>query len=315
MNEWYYADGSHQRQGPVDDEALAALQSLGHIGADTLVWHEGMAEWQRLGSVAAAPLAGARVGDDTAVDDATAAATPAMLETTSSGIAAAHVPGPPSPYAAPAAPLIHTSGVVTGNEIVYAGFWKRVAAYMIDGIIVGIAGGIVGAVIGGVMGVGFGLNGGLGSGGMVAIQSVSQVIALAMAATFFAMFHASRAQATPGKMAVGIKVARPDGSAITVARGVGRYFALFVSSITLGIGFIMAGFTERKQALHDLMCDTLVVDKWAFTTFPERQRRELGAVTIVILVIGGLLFLVALAAIGVVLATVGGALFNKGGVF
>jgi hypothetical protein len=59
----------------------------------------------------------------------------------------------------------------------------------------------------------------------------------------------------------------------------------------------MAGFTERKRALHDMMCDTLVVDKWAFTSHPEWQRKELGAVTITILVLGGLLLVVGVLAI------------------
>ena len=50
----------------------------------------------------------------------------------------------------------------------------------------------------------------------------------------------------------------------------------------------MVALTERKQALHDMLCDTLVVDKWAFTAHPERQRDELGVVTIVILCLAGL---------------------------
>ncbi len=90
-------------------------------------------------------------------------------------------------------------------------------------------------------------------------------------------------------MAVGIKVVRSDGERITFLRGVGRYFGFILSSLTLFIGFIMAAFTERKQALHDMLCDTLVVDKWAFTENAEFQERGLGTVTIVILVISGIL--------------------------
>ena len=89
----------------------------------------------------------------------------------------------------------------------------------------------------------------------------------------------------------GIKVVRSDGSRISVARGVGRYFATFLSTLILGIGFLMAAFTERKQALHDMVCDTLVVDKWAFTAHPEWQKRELGTVTVVILALFGVLML------------------------
>jgi uncharacterized RDD family membrane protein YckC len=108
---------------------------------------------------------------------------------------------------------------------------------------------------------------------------------------YYAAFHASSRQATLGKMAVGIKVVRTDGTRISLARGVGRFFATILSTLIIGIGFLMAGFTERKQALHDMICDTLVVDKWAYTAHPEWQKRELGTVTVVILAIFGVLML------------------------
>ena len=43
--------------------------------------------------------------------------------------------------------------------------------------------------------------------------------------------------------------------------------------VTLYIGFLMAAFTGKKQALHDLVAGTFVVDRWAYTEFPERQQR------------------------------------------
>ena len=89
-------------------------------------------------------------------------------------------------------------------------------------------------------------------------------------------------------MAVGIKLVRGDGERVSFWRAFGRLFATILSSLILMIGYLMAGFTERKQALHDMVCDTLVVDKWAYTDHPEWQREELGTVTIVILVLAGL---------------------------
>lgn len=81
--------------------------------------------------------------------------------------------------------------------------------------------------------------------------------------------------------------------------------------VTCGLGVLISGlmvaFTERKQALHDMICDTLVVDKWAFTAFPERQRDELGVVTIVILVLAALMILGSLAIYGFM-----GAMMMKG---
>ena len=121
-------------------------------------------------------------------------------------------------------------------------------------------------------------------------------------AAYYAWFHASHSMATPGKMAVGIKVVRLSGERISLARGIGRYFATILSGLILGIGFLMAAFTDRKQALHDMICDTLVVDKWAFTATPDLQRRELGTVTVVVLAIFGVLLALAvlffMAAVG-----------------
>jgi type IV pilus assembly protein PilA len=78
---------------------------------------------------------------------------------------------------------------------------------------------------------------------------------------YFAGFHSSAKQATPGKMAFGVKVSDLAGARIGVIRGIGRYFALWLSTLTLGIGCLMAGeFTQKKQALHDMIAGTLVVN-------------------------------------------------------
>ncbi|TZF84255.1 RDD family protein, partial [Cognatilysobacter lacus] len=198
-----------------------------------------------------------------------------------------------SPYAAPNAALGGAAMAVMGGEVVYAGFWKRVAAYTIDGFVVGIPGFLLQMLIAGVM---FGGMAALSSNRSEAVGTVAGVIGvlvmylapLALAATYFGVMHASSHQATLGKMAVGIKVTDEAGEPISFWRGFGRYFGLILSSIPIGIGLIMAGFTDRKRALHDMICSTLVVDRWAFTAHPERQRRELGAVTIVILCLVGL---------------------------
>ena len=81
------------------------------------------------------------------------------------------------------------------------------------------------------------------------------------------------------------------------------------SSLILGIGYIMAAFTDRKRALHDMLAGTLVVDRWAFTSQPERQRHELGTVTIVVLVLSAVLIVVYFAVFAVLigsLAAMGG---------
>jgi len=129
----------------------------------------------------------------------------------------------------------------------------------------------------------------------VTAQLVSGLAGLVISLAYYGWFHASRGGATLGKMAIGIKVVRGNGERLTLGRSIGRYFATILSSLTLMIGYLMAAFTDRKQALHDLICDTVVVDRWAFSDQPHLQRHELGTVTVVVLVIGGLLMLAGFA--------------------
>lgn len=281
MTDWYYSDYERNRHGPVSANDLAQLHANGQLEPDTLVWREGLAQWQPWRSVA-----------DEVLGDATRSAA-ASASYASPEYASASPAETRSPYAPPSAPLLRAGGVHRNHEVVYAGFWKRVAAYIIDAVILGVVGAITGAMIGGIMGV--------GGSNTLAIQAVVQLFSVAIGACYYAFFHASAHQATPGKMAIGIKVVRGDGQGISFLRGIGRYFAYIVSGLVLLIGLAMAGFTERKRALHDMMCDTLVVDKWAFTDQPEAQRQEMGGVAITVLVLGGLLFfgIMALAIAGI----------------
>ena len=123
------------------------------------------------------------------------------------------------------------------------------------------------------------------------------VVSIGIPLLYFSWMHSSTHQASLGKMAVGIKVVRTNGERISFWRAFGRYWGMVLSALILLIGYLMAGFTERKRALHDMMCDTVVVDKWACTAQPELQRRELGTVTIIVLVLFGLLLAVGLLAI------------------
>ena len=289
MSNWYYADADRQRQGPLSAEELTLRFHQGKLRLDTLVWRDGLGEWQPLREFTSELALHQAPAETfyTPVDPSVAAAPPI---TPASPLA-------DSPYAPPTATLVGSHTAVLGGEVVYAGFWKRVAANIIDSFIVGIVGGIIGAIIGGVLGAAMGMNGGLGGGGFIAIQLITNLVSITITAGYYAWFHSSANQATLGKLAIGIKVVRSDGEAIGFGRGVGRYFAFLLSSLILGIGLLMAAFTERKQGLHDMLCDTLVVDKWAFTAHPELQRRELGTVTIIVLVLFGLLLVVGLLAV------------------
>jgi uncharacterized RDD family membrane protein YckC len=77
----------------------------------------------------------------------------------------------------------------------------------------------------------------------------------------YVIYFTGKYGATPGKMACKIEVIRPDGSRLTYGRATGRYFAEILSSLTLGVGYIMVAFDEEKRALHDRVADTRVVRK------------------------------------------------------
>ena len=307
MSNWYYADAEQQRQGPLSAEELTQRFHQGRLRLDTLVWRDGLAEWQPLRdftqelALHQAPAETFYAPLEARPTEARSAQADPFAAAPASGFSTPAPAMPDSPYAPPRATLVSGNAAVHGGEVVYAGFWKRVAANVIDSFVVGIVGGIIGAIIGGVIGAGFGLKGGLGGGGFLVIQLITNLVSIAITAGYYAWFHSSTNQATLGKMAIGIKVVRTDGEAISFARGVGRYFAFLLSSLILAIGLLMAAFTERKQGLHDMICDTLVVDKWAYTAHPEWQNRQLGTVTVVILAVFGLLFVGAILLIAVVM--------------
>ncbi len=122
----------------------------------------------------------------------------------------------------------------------YAGFWKRFAAYLIDAVIIGIAGAIFRAAAG---------------------DAIGGTLTTVIGWVYFAVMESSEKQATLGKMALGIRVVDVDGNKISFARATGRYFSKIISALILMIGYIMAAFTAKKQALHDMIAGTLVVGR------------------------------------------------------
>ncbi|MBD9480221.1 RDD family protein [Pseudoxanthomonas sp. PXM02] len=286
MTQWYYADASGQRQGPFSAEEMESHVRHAHLGTATLVWREGLPDWQPLSTVA-----------EELNLQFDAPATP---------VADVAVPSADAPYTPPTADLATFQPVVAG-PVVQAGLWKRFAASFLDGIvttIISYALMIPLMLIGvSIMGVGGSDNPFAAGAGIASMLAIYPILFLAPC-VYFGWMQSSSLQASLGKLAVGIKVVRTDGQRTGFWRGFLRSLAYLVfSMITCGLGVLISGlmvaFTERKQAPHDMLCDTLVVDKWAFTSFPERQRDELGVVTIVILVLAGLAILGTLAIYGV----------------
>ena len=148
----------------------------------------------------------------------------------------------------------------------YGGFWIRFVARLIDGIIVGIVGTIITLPLTflGIGSVAITANQNDPSAALAAIPAmiaaggISFLIRLALAVAYEAYFLSTKG-ATPGKMALGLKVIRTDGGPISLGLAVGRYFAMFLSGIILAIGYIMAGFDPQKRSLHDRLCNTFVI--------------------------------------------------------
>jgi len=158
------------------------------------------------------------------------------------------------PYAAPA---YQTAASMVGVR--YGGFWIRVVAAIIDAIIVRVVVSPVHLFFGS-LGVAGMMGGGIPHpAGLAILGGGVTLIAAAFASWLYEAFmESSSYQATLGKMICGMKVTDLNGNRISFERATGRHFAKWLSGMILGIGYIMVGFTERKQGLHDLIAGTLV---------------------------------------------------------
>ncbi len=180
-------------------------------------------------------------------------------------------PAAPSSYAGGSsqAPYADPAGLVASRGFSYAGFWLRVAAAIIDGVIMSIALGVllvplflfsgIGAQFGGLaerhgrpdpaLIVGF--------VGMILVFAVVSVLGQWL---YHAYLESGEKQGTWGKQMMGVYVTDLVGNPTTFGRASGRFFAKIVTGmIPLGIGYVMAGFTERRQALHDMIASCLVL--------------------------------------------------------
>jgi len=145
---------------------------------------------------------------------------------------------------------------------VYAGFWIRVVAYLIDAIILGVIAAILQFAIAGTLITMPSVQPGTPPdpavvGRMMGMFGLLFLLQIAIYSCYEGFFVANLS-ATPGKLAIGVKVLRPDASRVSLGRAFGRYFAKILSGVILCIGFIMVGFDSQKRGLHDMICDTRV---------------------------------------------------------
>ena len=148
----------------------------------------------------------------------------------------------------------------------YAGFWKRAMAVIIDSLVITIARAIVAGVII-LITIGFLY--------LFDVESpyTRRLVFIILSCLGFigniygvwlyhALLESSPSQATLGKMALGIKVTGLDGERITFERATARHFGKLLSYASIFIGYLMAGFSSQKQALHDVITKCIVVDKY-----------------------------------------------------
>lgn len=246
----YYIERGGKKHGPFSLAQIQQLSQQGKLMPGDLACREGMSDGipvaqvlgllkvpsTQRGAVAAAVQAASGPAYSPAPAYAAAAAAPAA-----SGY---------QPYAPPAARVADT-GDTDFASAAYAGFWLRFVAFFLDNIIAAIIAFPVGFVMGALLAI-------AGSQER-AIEAAGNLLGFLISWLYFALMESSAKQATFGKMALGLKVTDLDGQRIGFGRATGRHFAKLLSGITLCIGYIMAGFTERKQALHDMLAKTLVI--------------------------------------------------------
>ena len=271
MMDWYYAQ-DNQQKGPVSEVDFTGLVNSRIVTEQTLVWHEGMTNWQAYGEV--------RVADAAA---AAAPAPPVAPPVVAPVLAEGQVFCAECGRAFPVDQTIRLGtvsvcagckpvyvqkvmeGVTPGlsasvGGVVYGGFWIRVAAKMIDGLLLGLV--LVAPMLG--LLIFRTVNSPHPPAGpnwdMIGVQVLFQLV-VTLGAVAYNTFMIGKYGATLGKMAMGLKVIVADGTPPTFLRAFGRAWAEQLSGLVCYIGYIIAGFDEEKRALHDHICNTRVIRK------------------------------------------------------
>ena len=146
----------------------------------------------------------------------------------------------------------------------YSGFFRRALAFILDMLIVFIPTALFFAPMTAAQALIFNnaADSSLMQKGLFAATVFSwQIIFLVVSWLYFALLESGKKQSTWGKRLLCIKVVDEDGKRIGFAHATGRFFAKLISYFIFYIGFIMAGFTNRKRALHDMIASTYVVKK------------------------------------------------------
>lgn len=140
--------------------------------------------------------------------------------------------------------------VAVQERVRYGSWWRRAAAFLVDGIIVGAVGAIT-APVGFTLGAGYGLG----------IVFLSPIVTLA----YFTVQHGSRSGQTLADRAFGIAVRNAaDGGRLTYGQAFGRTFMTMLFAALWFMGgfadFLWPLWDRKRQAWHDKVAGTIVVE-------------------------------------------------------
>jgi uncharacterized RDD family membrane protein YckC len=152
-------------------------------------------------------------------------------------------------------------GVAPRGTMVYAGFWIRVGAMLIDQLILCAVVALLAFIGVLVLAPSLSKSGAAPEAALAVMSIVIGVgyLLLIGGSACYEAFFVARSGATIGKKALGLKVVMQDGGPVSLGRAFGRFFAKMLSAIPLDLGFIMVGFDAEKRGLHDYICSTRVI--------------------------------------------------------
>lgn len=262
---WHYVDQG-QQAGPVTDAQLWALHQQGAVTADTLVWHSGLDNW--------IPFREAKLEAPPAAPPPLATATAPLLNPNEPVCAECGKTFPIDEtirvgnvrVCAACKPVFlqkiaEGARINVAGELRYAGFWIRVGAKLIDGIIVGIPFFVIMFIMGVAMTPTAGGANRTEPSPVMPFMFMLVEFGMIFINLAYQIFFLGKYGATPGKMLCKLKVVTAEGERFGYARATGRTFAEMLSGMICYIGYFMVAFDAQKRGLHDHICNTRVVYK------------------------------------------------------
>lgn len=239
---WYYVDAQQQKIGPVASGVLKEAYQRGQLRPDSLVWHSELAQWQSLSDHAQ-----------------------------TLGIVLSR---------------FNANLLPDGREVKYANFFHRWAALMIDQWVLSISClllvfSIATAIY---FSAGFSFEKEPDTAAALAGFSVMAYLLLYMIASacYHISFESSKKQGSWGKQYLGLMVTTEQGERLSNGTATVRWFSAALSHLSQSIGFLIAAFTQKRQALHDFLAHTLVLEREASPSASPIDRNKRSVIILVL---------------------------------